>query len=403
MFICWIAVYISQLFVSEEFGQYVGLWINKRQPIRKISKEDEKEIFGKKRILRNPKKGNSFKDKCPEKAKYWSKKNIFNGKYYSPDRVCANSHHKFIFECMSCNHEFIGNLNSMTKLDSWCNYCSHDNLCDHDDCYFCYINSFASHERSKEWNYEKNKKVPRQVFLKTNKEKYWFVCNNCKHDYKNFPVNITGDKQYICAYCTGHRLCHKDCKMCYEHSFESHPRSKNWSKKNKKSPRDVFKHSHDKYIFDCDECLNEFSSRPHDIISKGSWCPVCKNKTEYTLFIWLKETYGEVIKEMKFEWCKNILCLPFDFYIPSLNLIIELDGIQHFEYVKLWDNNPEEIRKRDKEKEDLAKLHGISVIRIFQEDVFYNRTDWKSALKETIKKYDVPTVIKIGKIYEKFP
>lgn len=38
-----------------------------------------------------------------------------------------------------------------------------------------------------------------------------------------------------------------------------------------------------------------------------------------------------IIPQKMFDWCKNIRCLPFDFCIEDLKLIIELDDRQHFE------------------------------------------------------------------------
>lgn len=35
--------------------------------------------------------------------------------------------------------------------------------------------------------------------------------------------------------------------------------------------------------------------------------------------------------QVKFEWCKKIKHLIFDFVIEERKLIIEVDGIQHFE------------------------------------------------------------------------
>ena len=62
----------------------------------------------------------------------------------------------------------------------------------------------------------------------------------------------------------------------FEKSFESHPRSKNWSKKNEKKPRDVFKGSDKKYLFDCDKCFHEFESSLNNITS-NHWCGFCSN------------------------------------------------------------------------------------------------------------------------------
>ena len=39
------------------------------------------------------------------------------------------------------------------------------------------------------------------------------------------------------------------------------------------------------------------------------------------------------------------------------------------------------------------------VINIYQHDVYKNKNDWKTKLKEAIKKYDTPTNIFIGDIY----
>ena len=45
--------------------------------------------------------------------------------------------------------------------------------------------------------------------------------------------------------------------VIYDKSFATHPKSKFWSKKNKDLPKDVYKQSSKKYIFDCD-CGHEF-------------------------------------------------------------------------------------------------------------------------------------------------
>ena len=46
----------------------------------------------------------------------------------------------------------------------------------------------------------------------------------------------------------------------FERSFASHEKHIFWSKKNEKKPRDVFKSSHKKYLFDCDKCGHEFEN-----------------------------------------------------------------------------------------------------------------------------------------------
>jgi len=73
------------------------------------------------------------------------------------------------------------------------------------------------------------------------------------------------------------RLCDSDdCENCFLKSFASSARSKFWSSKNEKSPREVFKGSHKKYNFDC-ECghlINISLKR----ITRGEWCSYCAKK-----------------------------------------------------------------------------------------------------------------------------
>lgn len=68
------------------------------------------------------------------------------------------------------------------------------------------------------------------------------------------------------------RLCNdNNCEICFEKSFASHFRARYWSVENVLTPRQVFKHSRSKYIFDCEgNCLFEISLTN---INKGYWCP----------------------------------------------------------------------------------------------------------------------------------
>jgi very-short-patch-repair endonuclease len=114
-------------------------------------------------------------------------------------------------------------------------------------------------------------------------------------------------------------------------------------------------------------------------------CSLCTNKTEGILYVKLKTLYPTIIQQLKQEWCKKVSYLPFDFCIPEYNIIIELDGRQHFEIVSRFQNNPEEQLQIDKYKEKCANENGYSVIRILQEDVFYDEYDWCKELCDTIE------------------
>lgn len=63
-------------------------------------------------------------------------------------------------------------------------------------------------------------------------------------------------------------------------------------------------------------------------------CPKCNSirnsKGEEIIESILIENNVEYKKQHRFNDCKNKRALPFDFYIPSINLTIEFDGEQHF-------------------------------------------------------------------------
>jgi len=116
----------------------------------------------------------------------------------------------------------------------------------------------------------------------------------------------------------------------------------------------------------------------------GNGCPLCVNKTEGKLYEILKTIYPTITTQFKQEWCKNIAHLPFDFCIPEHNIIIELDGAQHFRQVRNW-SSPDEQFKNDKFKEQCANDNNYSVIRLLQEDVWDDKYDWCKELCDAIE------------------
>ena len=67
-------------------------------------------------------------------------------------------------------------------------------------------------------------------------------------------------------------------------------------------------------------------------------------------------------------------------------LIIELDGRQHFEQVRNW-KSPLEQQIRDKYKEHLARKKKIPLVRCIQEDVSRDRNNWGRKLKKYLLKF----------------
>jgi len=113
-----------------------------------------------------------------------------------------------------------------------------------------------------------------------------------------------------------------------------------------------------------------FFQMPFHHIS-GCGCPKCaleKNfsKGESKIKDFLEKNNIFFKSQYIFEKCKNIKVLPFDFYLPDKNILIEYDGEQHYKPVKHFGGKKTFIKtqKRDKIKNEFAKKEKINLIRI---------------------------------------
>jgi hypothetical protein len=114
---------------------------------------------------------------------------------------------------------------------------------------------------------------------------------------------------------------------------------------------------------------------PQTVLVRIGKCPKCSNKISSgersVRDILLKNNiYFE--PEKVFINCVHISPLPFDFYIPELNVCIEYQGIQHFKAIEYWGGEIEfEKRKhRDQIKRNFCRDNNISLLEIkYDEDV----------------------------------
>ena len=319
------------------------------------------------------------------KAPFWSKKNSL-----LPENVARYSRKKFLFYC-ECGHEFEICPHDITSSNSWCSYCSSPakKLCNKElNCNQCFEKSFASHPKAIFWS-NKNTISPHNIFKHSHK-KFWFNCNECNHEFESIISDISNNNSW-CSYCSNppRKLCDKEiiCIQCFDKSFASVIKSKYWSNKNILTPREVFKNSAKMYCFNCDKCENEFEIRASHVNS-GVWCSKCRYKTEEKFYSIIKKIFPTINSQVKFEWCKKIKHLIFDFVIEERKLIIEVDGIQHFEQVSSW-KSPEHNKKNDLIKMKCANDNGYSMIRILQDDIFFDRYDW---LKEIIQNIEIISI-----------
>ena len=142
-----------------------------------------------------------------------------------------------------------------------------------------------------------------------------------------------------------------------------------------------FKYNYDKtiYINDRTEVIitcpkhGDFNSAPNNHIFGATGCYKCKSsKGEELIRRYLTEQSIQFEEQKIFSDCVNKRCLPFDFHIKDINVLIEYQGRQHFEPVKWsknWNdqeayNNLIEVQQNDKIKKEWCKNNNIKLLEI---------------------------------------
>lgn len=134
---------------------------------------------------------------------------------------------------------------------------------------------------------------------------------------------------------------------------------------------EMYINSHTKLLWECKEG-HQWEAKPCDIKNSNKWCPIC-NESHGENMIEKYLTHNQIfhLREVKFDDCKNHYKLPFDFYLPDYDIIIEFDGRQHFEPVNFYGCSDERalethinLKRNDEIKNIYCKERNIKLIRI---------------------------------------
>ena len=121
-------------------------------------------------------------------------------------------------------------------------------------------------------------------------------------------------------------------------------------------------------LIECFECGEPFLTSLRNFTQHGGQvCSNCKSTIsigEYKIKQYLEIRYINFIHQKWFVDCRDKNPLPFDFYIESLNVIIEFDGRQHFEETDHFKYPLEMVQKHDRIKNEYCHKQGIHLIRI---------------------------------------
>ena len=243
------------------------------------------------------------------------------------------------------------------------------------------------------WNWEMNKINPKEISY--GNDKYiWVYCQN--HDYHNFDEygNKIGYKIRCADFHNGKR-----CGYC--NSFASH--KVHWKdslayiypniaemiaiKENNLTFKDCYNiscHSGKKFYFKCNKC-NSISNKKYtlsQITTYGYPCKYCSdgisipNKFIANILNQLNIDFITELSKSENKWCGYFR---YDFYLPKYNMIIEANGLQHYEESNRGKSLFEE-QMNDLFKYKCAKNHVNNYIVI---DCRYSTLEW---LKENIIK-----------------
>lgn len=125
--------------------------------------------------------------------------------------------------------------------------------------------------------------------------------------------------------------------------------------------------THTKILINCNVCSTRFLAEPNSLLSAKSGCPRCaRSFSENELQKILREHSINFEQQKKFSECKYKKPLPFDFYIEEYNLLIELDGEQHYKPIDYF-GGEKSFRSqvlRDHIKNSFCYRNGIKLVRV---------------------------------------
>jgi very-short-patch-repair endonuclease len=110
-----------------------------------------------------------------------------------------------------------------------------------------------------------------------------------------------------------------------------------------------------------------FNTNKKDLMSAG----------EKRIYNYLQRKNIEFIWQKRFKDCKDKRELPFDFYLPKYNLIVEFDGEQHYKITgRFGQENFDIIQKHDLIKNKYCANNNINIIRLTHDDLSNNMIEW---------------------------
>lgn len=209
-----------------------------------------------------------------------------------------------------------------------------------------------------------------------NETKIDILCNKCNNVIQKKPVKMTGSCKEGCYICSGKNR-YKTKELLQKEVNEKFPNTYEIIGEYVKSRQPLTV----KRL----KCGHIYDVSPDNLL-RGKGCPCCGLRQSHYMDIvesFLDNNNIEYEKEKRFDDCKYIRVLPFDYYLPKYNMCIEVDGEFHYSDNNIYlnkNNMYEKIFIRDNIKTQYCKDNNIKLLRL----PYFKELEFEEILKENL-------------------
>ncbi len=202
------------------------------------------------------------------------------------------------------------------------------------------------------------------------------ITHNNKYDYTKTILTKSSDMVTIICPIHGefiqdasNHMHSRGCRLCNSNPMDTDKFKELANKKhgNRYSyDKTIYIGNKKKLIIEC-KLHGEFKQTPYSHLS-GSGCPICRQSHKETFISNILTNLNiKYLPQYRFSECKYKKPLPFDFYLPDLNICIEYQGEQHYYPANIWKGDEKTValqQLRDSIKKEYCKLKGIKLVEI---------------------------------------
>ena len=278
------------------------------------------------------------------------------------------SHQKYYNECIERGLDLPieDYINARTKIKHKCSkghvYCQvpYAHLSG-SGCPICITTKVHNNQRKNPLQYiseceSKGYDLPIEDYI-NKKTKIKHRCNNCGNIYAQTPSNHLRGQG--CPKCGTNKSHNKQRKSKEKYHNEC-------KEKGLDLPIEPYVNATTKINHMCNK-NHIYNQTPHNHL-QGYGCPVCsESHGEKYVRNYLDKNNINYISQKRFHDLKDKTYLSYDFYLPEYNMLIEYQGIQHYESIKFNGKNKSNLEKQqehDNLKRKYAKDNGYKLLEL---------------------------------------